>query len=56
MGRYLECFVVESWVEYLRLQERVTVSDRRAEERALAFHHGDGPPVITHYVAEPLSD
>jgi MFS family permease len=55
-GRYLECFAVESGAEYLRLRERVTVSDRRAEEQALAFHRGDGPPVITHYVAEPLPD
>jgi hypothetical protein len=48
--------VVESWVQYLRLQERATVSDRQTEERAIAFHRGDSPPVIAHYVAEPLPD
>jgi MFS family permease len=50
LGRYLETFVVESWAEHLRLRERVTVSDRIAEEQARAFHIGRTPPVISHYV------
>ena len=50
LGRYLETFVVESWAEHLRLHERVTVSDRIAEERARAFHTGMEPPLISHYV------
>jgi hypothetical protein len=50
LGRYLETFVVESWAEHLRLQERVTVSDRIAEDQARAFHVGRTPPVVSHYV------
>ena len=48
--RYIETFVVESWAEHLRQHERLTVSDRVAEERALAFHVGDQPPVMSHYI------
>ena len=56
LGRYLETFVVESWAEHLRLHERVTVSDRIAEERARAFHIGQVPPSISHYVYTHTSD
>jgi MFS family permease len=50
-GRYIETFVVESWAEHLRQHERVTVSDREIEARAIAFHRGDGPPKVTHWIA-----
>jgi MFS family permease len=50
-GRYIETFVVESWAEHLRQHERVTVSDREVEVRAYAFHLGDGPPQVTHWIA-----
>lgn len=49
-GRYVETFVVESWAEHLRQHERVTVSDRIAEDRARAFHIGGAPPAISHYI------
>ena len=48
--RYIETFVVESWAEHLRQRGRLTVSDRIAEERALAFHIGDEPPLMSHYI------
>lgn len=50
-GRYLETFVVESWVEHLRQHERITVSDREVEVRAFAFHQGADPPKVTHWIA-----
>ncbi len=50
-GRYIETFVVASWAEHLRQHERVTVSDREIEERAFAFHLGEGPPHVTHWIA-----
>lgn len=50
LGRYLETFVVESWAERSRLHERVTVTDRIAEEQARAFHIGRTAPVVSHYV------
>lgn len=49
-GRYLETFAVESWAEHLRQHQRVTVSDRVAEDRARAFHIGDAPPATSHYI------
>jgi MFS family permease len=49
-SRYMETFVIESWVEHLRQHERVTVSDRIAEDRARAFHTGDAPPAMSHYI------
>jgi MFS family permease len=50
-GRYIETFVVESWVEHLRQHERVTFSDREIETQAFAFHLGEGPPKVTHWIA-----
>lgn len=50
-SRYVETFVIESWAEHLRQHERVTVNDRIAEDRARAFHIGDVPPVVSHYIS-----
>ncbi|MGH7889758.1 MAG: MFS transporter, partial [Thermodesulfobacteriota bacterium] len=53
-GRYLETFIVESWIEHLRQHERVTVADRDLLDQALAFHVGDKPPFVSHLIAEKL--
>jgi len=50
-GRYVETFVVESWAEHLRQHERITVADRLHEEKAGAFHKGEQPPKVTHWIA-----
>jgi len=50
-GRYIETFVVESWAEHLRQHERVTISDREVEAQAFAYHRGDEPPKVTHWIA-----
>jgi MFS family permease len=50
-GRYLETFVVESWAEHLRQHSRATVADREVEIKAWAFHLGEGPPKVTHWIA-----
>jgi hypothetical protein len=56
-ARYLECFLVNSWAEHLRQHERVTVADRGVEDRARAFHVGDSPPVVSHFIdASALRD
>jgi MFS family permease len=54
--RYLEMFLTESWGEHLRQHERITAEDRKAEERAQAFHVGAWPQKITHLIAEELPD
>jgi len=53
-SRYVESFLVESWVEHLRQHERVTVADREIEARARAFHIGASPPVVSHFIARAL--
>ncbi len=50
-GRYVESFVVESWVEHLRQHERVIVSDRAVQERIRRFHVAATPPAVTHLIA-----
>ena len=50
-GRYVESFVVESWMEHLRQHERVTVSDRAVEERIRRFHVAATAPAVTHLIA-----
>ena len=49
--RYVEAFLVESWVEHLRQHERVTLADREAEARARALHIGPTPPAVSHLIA-----
>src|SRR5438128_6282339 len=53
-GRYVENFVVESWLEHLRQHERVTVSDRTVQDRIRRFHVAETPPVVTHLIAAKL--
>jgi MFS family permease len=49
-NRFVETFLLESWVEHMRQHERVTKSDRVAEEVARAFHIGAGTPKIVHLI------
>ena len=55
-GRYLESFVVESWLEHLRQHERVTAADREVQGLAHAFHRGAEPPRVTHFVHERIPE
>ncbi|MHB9102860.1 MAG: MFS transporter, partial [Sulfuricella sp.] len=50
-GRFVECFMVESWLEHLRQHQRVTVADRDVSEKARVFHIGSEAPKVTHLVA-----
>ena len=54
-GRFVEQIVDESWTEHLRRFDRVTASDVALRERKLAFHIGDGPPVVTRCVVEAVA-
>jgi MFS family permease len=53
--RYVETFLVESWAEYLRQRERLTVSDLKVRSKVFNFHGGDAPPIVTRmvYAANP---
>jgi hypothetical protein len=48
-GRFLETFLVESWLEHLRQHKRVTKADRVLQEHVLGFVRGK--PKITHLIA-----
>jgi MFS family permease len=48
--RYLESFLVESWGEYLRQRERLTVADLSVQEKVRSFHLGDGPPPVSRFI------
>ncbi len=50
-GRYVESFIVESWLEHLRQHERATVGDRTVQERIRQFHIAGAPPSVTHLIA-----
>jgi MFS family permease len=47
---YIECFMVESWLEHLRQHERVSVSDRVLEDRIGACLAAGKSKKINHYV------
>lgn len=50
--RWMEVFVVESWLEHLRQHERITAGDRIALDAARRFHAADGGPRVRHHIAE----
>jgi predicted MFS family arabinose efflux permease len=52
-GRFIETFLTDSWLEHLRLHERVTKADRKLEDSVRRFQVGEGPKT-THLVdAQP---
>jgi MFS family permease len=48
---FVETFIVPSWEEHLRQHERVTVADRRFEDRAHALLASGETPRVTHLLA-----
>jgi predicted MFS family arabinose efflux permease len=52
-GRFVETFMLDSWIEHLRQHERVTDADRKLQESVHRFQV-DGTPKVTHLVlSEP---
>jgi predicted MFS family arabinose efflux permease/quinol monooxygenase YgiN len=52
-GRFVETFLVESWIEHLRQHERVTHADRALQDCVGRFN-AKGEPKITHFIAPAL--
>jgi predicted MFS family arabinose efflux permease len=50
-GRFIEYFLVESWMEHLRQHERAVLADLDVEQRAKSFHIGTSPLVVSHQVS-----
>jgi MFS family permease len=54
-GRFLETFLLESWMEHLRQHHRVTNADRILQE-LVKRHQLDGAPKVTHFIAAEPRD
>lgn len=50
-GLFIETFLMGSWIEHLRQQERHTMNDLLLQSRVLAFHQGTTSPAIRYLVA-----
>jgi MFS family permease len=48
--RFLETFIVETWMEHRRQHERMTVADRAIEELVFSFHVAAGRPRVQHLI------
>lgn len=49
-GRYVETYLVESWLERQRQLERFTVADHAVRNRVFSFHIDPTPPVVTRMI------
>ena len=54
-GRFLETFLVESWLEHLRQHQRVTNADRVLQKAVHKFQV-EGIPKVTHFIAAEPSE
>jgi predicted MFS family arabinose efflux permease len=50
-GRYVETFVVESWLEHLRQHDRFTENDKAIKTRVDRFHRGADKPRVSHLIS-----
>lgn len=50
-GRFVESFLVASWQEHLRQHARVSQADADLQRELRAFHRGDEPPRVDHWIA-----
>jgi MFS family permease len=54
-GRFVETFMLDSWLEHLRQHDRVTRADRELQDLVNRFQI-DGAPQVTHLIAAALED
>ena len=47
---YVESFIDLTWLDHLRRAERITVEDLEFKRVAEAYHCGDSPPKVSHFV------
>ena len=49
-GRYVERFIIASWAEYVRLRTRMTVTDRRIQDRVAEFQRAGVPVRVSRLI------
>lgn len=54
-GRFVESFLVPSWLEHERQHHRVSRDDAALQGRVREFHLGAEPPKVDHFVAPAAS-
>ena len=50
-----ELFLVDNWIQHLRMLDRMTLADKIVIDNVTALHAGDGPPQIRHCVSYEAS-
>ena len=48
--RFVERYVITSWAEYVRLRMRMTVADRKLQNRVVEFQRKDVPIRISRFI------
>ncbi len=48
--RFVETFVMESWLDFLRARERMTADDRLIRDRVRSFHKGEDEPLVSRMI------
>lgn len=48
--RFVETFVMESWLDFLRARERITDADRVIRDHVRSFHQGDQDPHVSRMI------
>jgi len=48
--RFVETFVTESWLEFLRERERMTTADRATRDQAWSYHQGPPEPIVSYMI------
>jgi len=46
--RFVESFLVPSWLDHLRQHQRVTEEDADLQAKVTAYHEGSEPPKVRH--------
>ena len=49
-GRFVERFIIASWAEYVRLRQRMTIADRRLQQRVEEFQRPGVPIRISRLI------
>jgi MFS family permease len=55
-ARYMETYVVESWLARQRQLERFTVADHAIRNRVFSFHVDSAPPVVSRMILARVPD